>query len=134
MEYLVGVILSLAMGGLAIIIGFDRERAFYPTVMIVIASYYVLFAAMGASTRTLIIEIVIASAFLLVAILGYRRSLWIVVIALVGHGVFDFVRHFFIDNPGVPRWWAGFCLAFDVLLGAFLTVRLIRHPERVSLR
>ncbi len=68
MEYLVGIILSLAMAGLAIIVGFDRERAFYPTVMIVIASYYVLFAAMGASTRTLIIEIVIASAFVLVAL------------------------------------------------------------------
>jgi hypothetical protein len=20
---------------------------------------------------------------------------------------------FFIDNPGVPHWWPGFCLAFD---------------------
>jgi hypothetical protein len=42
--------------------------AFYPTVMIVIASYYVLFAAMRASRRTLVIEIAIASAFLLVAV------------------------------------------------------------------
>jgi hypothetical protein len=34
------------LAGLATVVGFDRERAFYPTVMIVIASYYVLFAAM----------------------------------------------------------------------------------------
>jgi len=134
MEYLIGVILSLAVVGLATVVGFDRERAFYPVVMIVIASYYVLFAAMGASGRTLVIEIVIASAFLLVAVFGYRRSLWLVVAALIGHGTFDYVHHFFIDNPGVPHWWLGFCLAFDVLLGVFLTVRLIRHPERVSLR
>jgi len=132
MAYLIGVILSLAVVGLATVIGFDRERAFYPTVMIVIASYYVLFAVMGGSSRTLIIEIVIASAFLLVAVLGYRKTFWFVVAALIGHGVFDFVHHFFIDNPGVPNWWPGFCLAFDVLLGAFLTVRLIKHPERVS--
>ena len=132
MEYLIGVILSLAVAGLATVVGFDRERAFYPTVMVVIASYYVLFAAMGASTRTLIVEIVIASVFLLVAILGYRRNIWIVVAALIGHGVFDFVHHFFIDNTGVPHWWPGFCLAFDVLLGAFLAARLIRHPERAS--
>src|SRR5579864_6457124 len=77
MEYVIGVILTLAVAAFAAFIGFDRERAFYPTVLIVIASYYALFAAMGASTRTLIIEIVIASAFLLVAILGYRISLWI---------------------------------------------------------
>ena len=49
MEYFIGLILGLAVGGFAAVIGFDRERAFYPTVLIVIASYYVLFAAMGAS-------------------------------------------------------------------------------------
>ncbi len=132
MEYLIGLMLSLAVAGFAAVIGFDRERAFYPTVMIVIASYYVLFAAMGASGRTLIIEIVIASAFLMIAVLGFRENLWIVVAALIGHGVFDFIHHFFIDNPGVPHWWPGFCLAFDALLGGVLAVRLIRHPERVS--
>jgi len=132
MEYLIGLILSLAVVAFAAVIGFDRERAFYPTVLIVIASYYGLFAVMGASGRTLIIEIEIASAFLLVAVLGFKRNLWFVVAALIGHGVFDFVHHFFIDNPGVPHWWPGFCLAFDALLGGFLAVRLMRHPERVS--
>jgi hypothetical protein len=126
MEYLIGVMLSLAVVGLATVIGFDRERAFYPVVMIVIASYYVLFAAMGASRRTLIIEIVIASAFLLVAVLGYKKNAWVVVVALIGHGIFDYVHRLFIDNPGVPNWWPGFCLAFDVVFGALLAVRLIR--------
>jgi hypothetical protein len=132
MEYLIGVILSLAVAGSAAVVGFDRERAFYPTVLIVIASYYVLFAAMGASRRGLIIEIVVAGGFSLVAVLGFRRNFWLVVAALIGHGVFDFVHHFFIANPGVPHWWPGFCLAFDALLGVLLAVRLIRHPERVS--
>ena len=132
MEYLIGLILSLAVAGLATVVGFDRERAFYPTVMIVIASYYVLLAVMGASKHTLTIEIVVACGFLLIAVLGFRTNFWFVVAALVGHGVFDFVHHFFIDNPGVPHWWPGFCLAFDALLGVFLAVRLIRHPERVS--
>jgi len=63
MEYLIGLILSLAVAGFAVVSGFDRERAFYPTVLIVIASYYVLFAVMGASRRTLIIEIVVAGSF-----------------------------------------------------------------------
>jgi hypothetical protein len=133
MEYLIGVILSLAVAGFAAIVGFDRERSFYPTVLIVIASYYVLFAVMGASRRTLVIEIVVAFVFLLVAALGFRKNFWLIVAALIGHGVFDFLHRFFIDNPGVPQWWRGFCLAFDALLGVFLAVRLIRNPERVSL-
>jgi hypothetical protein len=78
-------------------------------------------------------EIVVAGGFLLLAVLGYRRDFWLVVAALIGHGVFDFIHHFFIDNPGVPHCWPGFCLAFDALLGASLAVRLIRHPERDSL-
>lgn len=129
MEYLIGVILSLAVAGLATVVGFDRERAFYPSIMIVIASYYVLFAVMGASSRTLIIEIVMASVFSLVSILGFRKILWFVVAALIGHGVFDFVHHFVIDNAGVPHWWPGFCLAFDGVLGAWLAVRLINRPS-----
>jgi hypothetical protein len=132
MEYLIGVILSLAVAGSAAVIGFDRERAFVPTVLIVIASYYVLFAAMGASRPTLTVEIVVAGGFLLGAVLGFRKNFWLIVTALIGHGAFDIVHRFFINNPGVPHWWPGFCLAFDALLGVFLAVRLIRHPERVS--
>jgi hypothetical protein len=41
-----------------------------------------------------------------------------------GHGVFDFVHHFFIENTGVPHWWPGFCLAFDVTLAVWLAIRL----------
>ena len=39
MEYLIGVTLTLAVAAFAAVVGFDRERAFYPTVLIVIASY-----------------------------------------------------------------------------------------------
>jgi hypothetical protein len=113
MEYVIGLFLSLG-------VGLDRERAFCPTVMIVIASYYVLFAVMAPSGGPLVIEIDAASAFLLFAIIGYKRNLWLVAIALVGHGVFDFVHHFLIENPGVPSWWPGFCLVFDLICGGVL--------------
>jgi hypothetical protein len=125
MEYVIGLFLSLAVAGLAIIVGFDRQRAFYPTVLIVVASYYVLFAVVAASGRTLILEIAVATGFLLFAIIGYKKSLWLVAIALVGHGVFDVIHHFLIENPGVPHWWPGFCMVFDAILGGLLAVRLL---------
>ena len=132
MEYLIGLILAVAVARSATVIGLDRERAFYPTVLMVIASYYVLFAIMGASPRTLLIEIVVASGFLLLAVLGFKRSLWFAVAAIVGHGVFDFVHHWFIENAGVPYWWPGFCLTFDVILGVWLAVRLIRGTSSAA--
>jgi hypothetical protein len=129
MEYLIGVILTLAVAAFAAVIGFDRERAFYSTVLIVIASYYVLFAAMGGSERTVIIESLFAGVFLLFAVLGFKSNYWLVVSALVGHGVFDFAHHFLIDNPGVPRWWPGFCLASDVVFGAWVAVLIITRRQ-----
>jgi hypothetical protein len=127
MEYVIGLFLSLAVAGLAIIVGFDREPAFYPTVLIVVASYYVLFAQMAGTGSALVIEIIVAIGFLLFAIIGYKKNLWLVAIALVGHGVFDMFHHLLIENPGVPHWWPGFCLVFDVILGGLLAVGLMRH-------
>jgi hypothetical protein len=68
----------------------------------------------------------VAGGFLLFAVLGFQRSLWFAVAGIIGHGVFDFVHHVFIENPGVPRWWPGFCMTYDVIFGAWLAVRLLR--------
>ena len=133
MEYLIGVLLALSVACLAVLAGLDRDRAFYPTVMCVIASYYVLFAVMGASRSTLLVEIAVAMAFLSLAIVGFKKSLWLVAATIVGHGVFDSVHHLFIQNGGLPRWWPGFCFAFDVVFGGALAVQLMRHrPASLS--
>lgn len=126
MEYFVGLLLALGVAGLGMLVGFDRDRAFYSTVVIVVASYYILFAVMGASGRTLMAEIAAACLFIVLAALGYKERPWLLVVGLVGHGVFDSVHHLVIANPGVPTWWPGFCLAFDAGFGALLAIRLLR--------
>jgi hypothetical protein len=107
--------------------GFDRERVFYPTVLIVVATYYILFAAMGRSAPALIIESAVAGAFLVMAVLGFKRNLWLIADGLGAHGVFDFFHPLFIENPGVPVWWPGFCMSFDVLAGVFPAGLLMRR-------
>ncbi len=115
MAYLVGVFLAFTVSILATLVGLDRDRAFYPTVMIVIASYYGLFAVMGGSTRALTIESVIMAGFLVVSILGFKLNLWILVGALFAHGIFDLVHGYLISNLGVPAWWPMFCLTYNGL-------------------
>jgi hypothetical protein len=127
MEYLIGIGLGVAVCVFAMLTGFDRDRVFYPTLVAVNAAYYILFAAMGSSTRTLILESVVAGVFFGLAVAGVKKSLWLIVAALAGHGVFDFFHHLIIQNPGVPVWWPGFCLAFDVLAGAFFAMLLMRR-------
>jgi hypothetical protein len=117
---LVGALLAFAVGLLARASGLDRDRAFYPTVAIVIASYYSLFAVMAGSARAVILESLVAGAFLAAALLGFRLSLWVVVIALAGHGAFDLAHGALISNPGVPSWWPPCCLTYDVTAGGYL--------------
>jgi hypothetical protein len=122
MEYAIGVILAVGVGIFASVIGLDRERSFYCAVLMVVASYYVLFAAMAKSTNALLAEALPMVLFVVAAGLGFRRSVWIVVAGLALHGVFDFIHHAVISNPGVPAWWPGFCLAYDVTAAIYLAV------------
>ncbi|HEV7670002.1 MAG TPA: hypothetical protein VGS22_15890 [Thermoanaerobaculia bacterium] len=117
---MVGVVLALVVGIFATAVRLDRDRAFYPTVMIVIASYYALFAVMGASTQALIVESLVGAGFLLAAVFGFRSTLWIVVAALAAHGIFDLTHGAVIFNPGVPPWWPEFCLTYDLTAAAYL--------------
>lgn len=120
MALIIGVSLALVVGVLATALRLDRDRALYPTVAIVIASYYVLFAVMGASTHTLVLESLAGVVFLLAAVYGFRSSLWVVMAALAAHGIFDLVHGAAIPNPGVPIWWPEFCLAYDVTAAVYL--------------
>jgi hypothetical protein len=125
MEYAAGVILATAVGLLASLIGFDKERSFYPTVLIVIATYYLLFAAMAQSTDALVAETFPVLLFATAAAVGFRNTRWIVVAALALHGIFDLLHHTVITNPGVPAWWPGFCLAYDLAAAAYLALLLV---------
>ena len=114
MPYVVGIVLSLGVALFARRVGFDRDRAFYPTVLIVIASYYVLFAAMSGSVQTVLLESIVMAGFSIAAVVGFKSSAWIVVAGLAGHGVLDVFHGNILKNSGVPVWWPAFCLAFDL--------------------
>ncbi len=133
MEYTIGIVGAVVVGLFASVIGFDKERSFYPVVLIVIAALYLLFAVMAKSTSSLVAEAIPALAFVAVAALGFRKTPWLVVAGLALHGVFDFFHHAVIANPGVPIWWPGWCLAYDVVAAAYLaTLILIRRPSHTA--
>ena len=129
---IVGACLAFAVGILATVVRLDRDRAFYPTVAIVIALLYSLFAVMGGSTRALVVEAAVGVGFIVLAVLGFRTSLWLVAVALALHGVFDLVHGSFIANPGVPHWWPPFCLAYDVAAAGYLAWLILRRGGRTA--
>ena len=127
MAYAIGVAIALATGIFGRVSGFDRERAFYATVLVVVGHYYVLFATMAADTHALLVEVIFFFAFAAVAVIGFKRNMLYVAIGLIAHGLFDFAVHPHVPNPGMPVWWPGFCAAFDVVMGAWM---LLVRPRR----
>ena len=76
------------------------RRAFYPTLLIVIAWLYPLFAVLGQASPVLAAESGIALAFTILAIMGFRYSLWLVVAGLASHGLLDLGHGQLLANPG----------------------------------
>jgi hypothetical protein len=121
---LVGAVLALVVGLSATGAGLDRDRAFYPVVTIVVASYYALFAVMGGSHQALVLETLAGLIFVAAAVAGFKGSLWLVMLALAGHGLFDLSHAALISNPGLPAWWPAFCGTYDVIAAVYLAWRL----------
>ena len=76
MEYTVGIVLGIAIGIFSSLVGLDRDRALYPVALIVIASYYCLYAIVGGSNSALVNEMIAAAVFVVVAAIGFRTNLW----------------------------------------------------------
>ena len=131
MSYLVGAGLALGTGIFSSVSGLGRDRAFFPAVLVVIASYYDLFAVISGS-GALGMELAATAAFILAAVIGFRTNLWIVAVALAVHGLFDLGRGELIDNSGVPHWWPAFCLGFDIVAGAYLALLLATKRLRAK--
>ena len=102
----------------------------YPIALIVIAAYYVLFATMGGP-QALPAELIAATVFTVIAIIGFRTSLWWVAAGIAGHGIFDwFVHPRLIAYPGMPVFWPAFCGSIDVALGVLIALLLFRRDIR----
>lgn len=122
--FLIGITLALSVGAFATIAGLDRERGFYPTVLIVVGSYYALFAVQGSTPSILAWEAAGMLLFAALAVSGFKISLWIVVAGLAGHGLFDAIHGHLFANPGTPAWWPAFCSAYDLTAAAWLAFRI----------
>lgn len=125
MPALIGALLALAVALLGRVAGLDRDRAFYPVALLVIASYYILFAVMGGDPGELRTELLIYVPFAALAIAGFRTSLWLVAAGLAAHGVFDIFYVGLVGGRGVPSWWPAFCGTYDVVAAACLALLLI---------
>jgi hypothetical protein len=129
MEYIVGIILALLFCGAAAWLGMDRERVFYPAVVMAVASYYLAFAVVDGRSEVMLSEVAIAAVFIAGAVAGFKYSPWIAVVALGGHGVMDGLHHLLVHNASVPRSWPGFCGSFDVTAAVLVALVMLARAR-----
>lgn len=130
MEYIVGFSLAIVFCAAAAALGMDRDRVFYPAVAIAVTSYYLAFTVADGRSEVWLSEIAIAAIFIGGAVVGFRRSPAIALVALGGHGVMDAIHHLLVHNEGVPAAWPGFCGTFDVTAAVFAAWLMRMRAQR----
>ncbi len=94
---------------------------FHTLAITLIAAVYIGFAVADGRPRILVVEVGVASAFVVLAAAAVTQTAWLLVIAYAAHGCKDLWQHrsHFVANT---RWWPPFCATVDWLVAAILIV------------
>lgn len=122
-QLLMSLAVGLAMGACASVvssIGGEALRG-HAVLVAAISTPYLAFAAIDGRTRSRLVELVAAAAFLFVAMPFAGDRAWILAVALVAHAVWDAV-HVCCDVTRTVAWWPPWCAAFDLAAAAGLLI------------
>jgi hypothetical protein len=95
----------------------------YALSIALIAAVYIGFAVADGRPKVIVVEVMVATAFFVVAAVSVTASAWLLVLGFAGHGAKDAwqERSHFVANT---RWWPPFCAAVDWLAAAILIVMI----------
>ncbi len=89
-----------------------------------IAAIYVGFAVADGRVRIIVVESVVAMAFVVVAAAGITGPAWLLAFGLAAHGVKDAwqQRSQFVSGT---RWWPPFCAAIDWVVALIIVIEIV---------
>ncbi len=123
--FIIGLFAAVAIVVSGRAAGFDGDRSFLPTVLVVIALLYVLFGVEDGAPTVVVAETAVALAFVVVAVVAFRRrSPALLAAGLALHGIWDLAHPALLSSSdAVPVWWPAFCLGVDIPLAAWAFAR-----------
>ncbi|UGA53648.1 hypothetical protein [Vibrio sp. VB16] len=105
-------------------VGYEKRRFAYPALLMSFPIYYWLFALYANDYQALLNEVIVGLFFIILASLALRydqiKSLVILAMGFIGHGVYDVVHLTIYGDSVAPLWWPEFCGSIDILLGVYL--------------
>ena len=132
MELVAAIFVVISILAAGFILGYNRDRSYYTTILIVIALIYVLFGFMEGSVHRIVTESLIASVFIIAAIFVGKISHIITGLFLIFHGLFDFLHPRILPGNAVPVWYPEFCLYVDLMLGLSVILLSIKGYLSIS--
>ena len=112
-----GAILTALLGWSKLI---PDALIFHSAMLVMIGSIYMGFAFMDGRVSIVILELSVATIFIVLALLGLWQAPLLIGIGLVLHGFWDIAHRPQGIKTKIPIWYPPFCAAFDfVFAGAF---------------
>jgi hypothetical protein len=89
-----------------------------------IAAIYIGFAVADGRVKIIVVECVVATAFIVVAAAGITGSAWLLAFGLAAHGVKDAWQQHRRFVSGT-RWWPPFCAAVDFAVALIIGIEIV---------
>jgi hypothetical protein len=118
---LTGSLLAVVTLPLHLMVSHQESVVTAAVILGLIAGIYIGFALVDGRVRWLVIECVIAIAFVSAATAGVMQWQWAIPIAYAVHGLWDWAHHSLVETH-LPRWYVPMCAIYDWVAAAGLTL------------
>ena len=119
-----GVVVGVLQAASPLALWWLDPATVYAIGLAVIAPVYIGFAVADGRVRIIVVESVVAMAFVVVAAAGITGPAWLLAFGLAAHGVKDAWQHRSSFVSGT-RWWPPFCAAVDWVVAAIIVIEIV---------
>lgn len=96
---------------------FDVSVQLAALLLAIIAGAYIGFASADGRMSALVMEFAVASGFGVAALVGLMWQPWVIPVAIIAHGFWDFLHHNDVLGARIPQWYIPFCAWIDLAVG-----------------
>jgi uncharacterized membrane protein (UPF0136 family) len=116
-----GVVIALVVILLSrVLSGFFSIRLIGATILVAIAFIYVGFSLKDNPAGLIVLEVIVALAFYLTAIIGFTRNNLLIAYGILLHGAWDILHHNGMAvGTNIPTYYPSFCFIVDIIDGIY---------------
>ena len=125
---LIGVVIGLAFTLPTIY--FVHQQNFdswaWPLFLVSLPIWYMAFGLIALDGKVMLWEIIVGLPYIATGIfvwkIKFRFAHYVLGIAWLSHGLYDYYHDVFFVNPGVFSWYPAFCAVVDILVGSYIVL------------